>query len=229
MKKENVSVGLVALVALASMVLAKPQPAATQGQYLGVQSCSTSACHAKSTRPGAPAAYPSWQKDPHANAYAGGSTGKYGTVSGLSGQKAKDIAKKLSIADPTTSDACLKCHAGAASIAGVATKLALPAKGAASLEDGVQCESCHGPGAGYKDVHQKDDHKGAVAKGMYDLLAPGAAGKQCLACHGKAVVDAKLLGAGHPDQSKFNFGSYADSIKHWGGTFDASGNYTPAK
>ncbi len=229
MKKEHVSVGLVAVVALATSVLVKPQPAATQGGYLGVQSCSTSACHAKSTRPGAPAAYVSWQKDPHSVAYTGGSTGKYGTVSGLQGAKGKEIAKKMGISDPTTSDACLKCHAGAAGIDGKAFKLPLPAHGAASLEDGVQCESCHGPGAGYKDVHQKD-HKGAVAHGMYDLLAPGgAAGKQCLACHGKGVVDAKLLAAGHPDQSKFNFGTYAESIKHWGGSFDAKGDYVPAK
>jgi len=228
MKKEHVSVGILACVALATSVLVKPQPAATQGGYLGVQSCSTSACHAKSTRPGAPAAYGSWQKDPHSQAYGGGPTGKYGTVSGLAGAKGKDIAKKMGIADPTTSDACLKCHAGAAGIDGKASKLGLPAKGAASLEDGVQCESCHGPGAGYKDVHQKD-HKGAVAKGMYDLLASKAAGNQCNACHGKSVVDDKLLKAGHPDQSKFNFGAYADSIKHWGGTIGPDGTYTPAK
>jgi len=228
MKKEHLSVGLLALVAIATSVLVKPQPAATQGSYLGVQSCSTSACHAKSTRPGAVPAYGSWQKDPHSQAYAGGVTGKYGTVSGLSGAKAKDIASKMGIADASTSDACLKCHAGAAGIDGKASKLGLPAKGPTSLEDGVQCESCHGAGAGYKDIHQKD-HKGAVAKGLYDLLAPGAAGKQCLACHGKDVVDAKLLKAGHPDQSKFNFGAYADSIKHWGGTIDASGTYSAPK
>jgi len=228
MRKQHLSVGILAVVAMATSVLVKPQPGATQGQYLGVQSCSTSACHAKSTRPGAPAAYVSWQKDPHSCAYAGGATGKYGTVNGLSGAKAKDIATKFGAGDPTTADACLKCHAGAASITGTATKLGLPAKGAASLEDGVQCESCHGPGAGYKDIHQKD-HNGAVAKGLYDLLAPGAAGKQCLACHGKTVVDDKLLKAGHPDQSKFNFGAYADSIKHWGGTIDASGTYSAPK
>ena len=224
MQKVHLPAVALGIMALSASMLLKPPPAQTQGGYLGVQSCSTSACHQKSTKPGAPAAYPSWQKDPHSVSFTGGPTGKYGTVSGLSGAKAKDIAKKLGIADPTKDNGYLSCHAGAAQPSGTAVKLGLPEKGPASLEDGVQCESCHGPGAGYKDIHQKD-HKGAVAKGMYDLLAPGAAGKQCLECHRE--IDKKYTNAGHPNQSKFNFGSYAESIKHWGGTFDGSGNYHP--
>ena len=93
MKKEHVSVGLVAVVAIAASMLLRPEPAQTQAGYLGVQSCSTSACHQKSTKPGAPAAFVTWQKDPHSVAFSGGPTGKYGVVSGLMGQKAKDIAK----------------------------------------------------------------------------------------------------------------------------------------
>jgi len=224
MKKVNLPAMALAVMVLSASMLLKPPPAATQAGYLGVQSCSTAACHQKSTKPGAPAAYPSWQKDPHSVSYTGGPTGKYGTASGLEGAKAKDIAKKLGIADATTDNGCLSCHAGAAQPGGAPAKLPLPAKGPASLEDGVQCESCHGPGAAYKDIHQKD-HKGAVAKGMFDLLAPGAAGKQCLECH--KVIDAKYTKAGHPDQSKFNFSGYAESIKHWGGSFDAAGNYNP--
>jgi len=226
MKKDTWQMAVVGVFALAATLLFKPQPAMTQGQYLGVQSCSTSACHQKSTKPGAPAAYPSWQKDPHSVAYTGGPSSK-GTKSGLAGAKAADIAKKMGIKDPKTDDKCLKCHAGGVQ-GGVSKKMDLPLKGNASLEDGVQCESCHGPGAKFKDIHQKD-HKGALANGMVDLLAPKAAGQQCLACHSKSSIGTEYMKAGHPDQDQFNFGAYADSIKHWGGTMGSDGTYAPKK
>jgi len=226
MKTNTWPMAVVGVAALAATFLFQPQPAMTQGQYLGVQSCSTSACHQKSTKPGAPAAFPSWSKDPHSVSFAGGPT-SLGAKSGLKGAKAAEIAKKMGIKDPSSDDKCLKCHAGGVQ-GGVSSKMGLPPKGNASLEDGVQCESCHGPGAKFKDIHQKD-HKAALANGMVDLLAPQAAGKQCLACHSKSTIGPEYMKAGHPDQDKFNFGAYADKIKHWGGTMSSDGTYQPKK
>jgi len=223
MKKDTWPMAVVGVFALAATLLFRPQPAMTQGQYLGVQTCSTSACHQKSTKPGAPAAYPSWQKDPHSVAFSGGGTSQ-GQKEGLSGAKAAAIAKKMGIADPKSSDKCLKCHAGGVGTNGVSQKMDLSKD---NLQDGVQCESCHGPGAKFKDIHQKD-HKAALANGMMDLLAPGAAGKQCMACHSTKDIGPDYIKAGHPDQgASFDFAKNADKIKHWGGTMGADGTYHP--
>lgn len=216
--------GALAVLVLVGTFWFASRPAQPQTGYVGVQNCATSQCHQKSTRPGAPAAYPSWQKDPHATAFDGGMSGK-GLRSGLLGDRAAAIAKKMGLGDPSREKLCLSCHAGSVQPDHSAIPLKLPLHGSAgSIEDGVQCESCHGPGAAWIRVHQRD-HTAAVSAGMFDLLAPGNAGQQCLACH--KVIDPKLVLAGHPDQSRFNFGTYAASIKHWGGHFDQDGKYIP--
>src|SRR5262249_22831478 len=57
-------------------------------------------------------------------------------------QKGKDFGKALGIADVFDPDksTCLKCHA-------TVTK--------GDPSGGITCESCHGPGSGYLDPHQK--------------------------------------------------------------------------
>jgi hypothetical protein len=69
---------------------------------------------------------------------------------------------------------CLKCHA----------------TGNSADMPGVQCESCHGPGSGYKSKKTMEDRDAAVAAG---LLVPNE--ETCRACH---------EGAPH-DQPEFNY------------------------
>lgn len=73
-----------------------------------------------------------------------------------------------------------------------------------SLENGVGCESCHGPGGQFLSAHVQPtaQHAGNVAAGMYptDQAAPRAA--LCLSCHqgdDKRMLGHTLYyGAGHP-------------------------------
>ena len=49
-----------------------------------------------------------------------------------------------------------------------------------AAKDGVQCESCHGPGSLYKKKKTMADHDKSVAAGMWE---PGKDEKICAGCH----------------------------------------------
>lgn len=85
-----------------------------------------------------------WQATKHATAFET-----------LKGEEAKKIAKKMGIADPTTADACLKCH------------VTNGGKGKGiKMEDGVSCEACHGAGSDYKSKAVMENREMAIKKGM---------------------------------------------------------------
>ena len=82
-------------------------------------------------------------------------------------------AKALSVlkGDELKNPKCLKCHSTAASvdpslIAGI------------TVEEGVSCESCHGPGSLYKTATIMKDQAASLAKGM---TLPEE--KVCKKCH----------------------------------------------
>ncbi len=86
--------------------------------------------------------------------------------------KAKEAAKKLGIDDPQKSEKCLRCH-----VAGYDA----PAEEKAatySMEEGVSCEACHGPGSDYKKMKVMKDKDAAIAAG---LIMPKE--KTCKKCH----------------------------------------------
>ncbi|NQT86547.1 hypothetical protein HQ560_07275, partial [bacterium] len=86
--------------------------------------------------------------------------------------EAKATAKKLGVDAPEKSPKCLKCHA---------TGHGIPAeflKTGFKIEDGVQCESCHGPGEDYSDKKIMKDHDKSVALGMTI-----GSEKTCRGCH----------------------------------------------
>jgi hypothetical protein len=98
-----------------------------------------------------------WRSDAHANA---------ANVLFQSTRRATQIARSygLSAGETRSPDKlCMDCHAG---------------RGAPSLEDGVTCEACHGPGQDYKEPHQEGEkslglerpgYKKGLALGMVDL------------------------------------------------------------
>ena len=131
---------------------AKPKPA-----YVGAGGCKM--CH-KSEKKGNQ--FGQWEASKHAKAYAT-----------LATPQAKEIAKKKGIADPQKDGKCLKCHVTAH---GVDASLIEGKK--YKIEDGVQCESCHGPGSLYKKRPIMKDRKAAVAVG---LIIPDE--KTCKQCH----------------------------------------------
>ena len=108
---------------------------AQEKTYVGSSQCKI--CHSKKETG---EAYTKWKAEPHSKA-----------VETLKNSESQEIAKKKGLAKPANeAPECLKCHATSA--AAGAEKLA--------VDDGVQCESCHGPAS----VHVADGKKVMVAK-----------------------------------------------------------------
>lgn len=102
-----------------------------------------------------------WQASAHAKAFAV-----------LATPEAKEVAKKAGVEDPQKSGKCLKCHSTAYFFTdAVKTDKLTP-------EEGVSCESCHGPGKDYKAMATMKDKAKSVAAGMID-----PASQSCASCH----------------------------------------------
>ena len=87
----------------------------SESRYVTSKVCS--ACHTGDTVNNV---YEKWEASVHANAYQT-----------LKTDEAKEIAKKLGISDPLSSEACLKCHVTAG---GSGINI--------NIEEGVSCEGC---------------------------------------------------------------------------------------
>jgi Cytochrome c554 and c-prime len=151
--------------------------------YVGVGKCKM--CH-KSAKKGNQFGH--WEAGPHAHAYKT-----------LLTEESKVICAKMEIkVAPNEAPECLKCH-----VTGHGVKAELLGK-KYSIEDGVGCESCHGPGADYLKIHKKDP-AGAKAAGMVD---PTDA-EMCKRCHNpesptykEFVYEEKMKVAAHPNPLK---------------------------
>jgi hypothetical protein len=108
-----------------------------------------------------------WKKTKHAKAFES-----------LKSEDALKIAKERGMTTPPhESEECLRCHATAQGL-----KPEQIEKIPLRLKDGVQCESCHGPGSEYKGNEIMSDHDKSVAAGMWE---PGKDEKICTKCHNK--------------------------------------------
>jgi hypothetical protein len=157
--------------------------------YVGVKTCGI--CHKKEESGNQLAA---WQASPHAKAFE-----LLGTP------EAKAAGAKLGVDNPQTSGKCLKCHSTAYNFTEtVATEKIKP-------EDGVTCESCHGPGKTYMAKSVMEDQQKAIAAG---LIHP--ASQSCTLCHNDqnpmwkpdryTTKDGKKVG--------FDFDQAFEKIKH---------------
>jgi hypothetical protein len=88
---------------------------------------------------------------------------------------------------------CLKCHSTAASV----DKSLLAST--ISVDEGVSCESCHGPGSVYKNATIMKNQKLAMSRG---LILPEE--KVCIQCHNKES----------PTFKGFNYKEYVARISH---------------
>jgi hypothetical protein len=120
----------------------------------------------------------------------------------LEAPKAAVFAKAIGLADPyDPKGSCAACH-------GTILK--------GTVVDGITCESCHGPGSGYVDVHQqKGAYRQAVAAGLADTVKnPDAWAPMCTKCH--VLSDSALIQAGHPSGDDFDLGAkFATVALHW--------------
>lgn len=129
-------------------------------KYVGVKKCRS--CHKKELMGNQ---YGAWLEGPHAKA-----------LETLKSDEALEYASELGLADPPHESAdCLKCHVTAYDV-----DPSLIKKKPLAHSDGVQCESCHGPGSDYRKKKVMSDRDKAVAKGLWD---PGEDAEICTACH----------------------------------------------
>lgn len=162
---------LIGALLVASWGVAGAQEAAKPAhQYVGVKKCKT--CH-NSAKSGAQ--FAKWSESKHSHAYAV-----------LATPKAKEIATKDGIDDPQKSDKCLPCH--------VTGKNDPAAQFAASFadSDGVQCETCHGPGSDYmKMATMKGLKDGTIKAADVGLVMPDK--DTCAKCHNEKGTGGKMV------------------------------------
>ena len=138
---------------------AKPASGEREHDYVGVEKCRT--CHEKELMGNQVA---TWSKGPHARAF-----------DTLASEASLAIAAELGLSEaPGESAACLRCHVTAHGVSPL--RIANPV----AVSDGVQCESCHGPGRDYRKKKIMADREKAARKGLWDA---GAEAAICTACH----------------------------------------------
>lgn len=175
MKKVMYSLLAVLIVVSMTMPLV-----AGDAQYIGANKCKM--CH-MSEKKGAQ--FKKWQEGPHAKAYET-----------LATEEAKEVAKKAGVTgDPQKADQCLECHV---------TGHGSSAKEASfKVEEGVGCESCHGPGSLYKSMKVMKD----LAAGTQDAKAVAyivPTKETCIQCHNEKS----------PTYKPFNFEEKVKIIAH---------------
>ncbi|MDH3360590.1 MAG: cytochrome c family protein [Desulfobulbaceae bacterium] len=186
MKKSVIGLSFIVAVSAGFVFGGDADPA----KLVGTKKCAM--CHKKAETGDQ---YGVWKSKNHANAYAM-----------LAGEEAKAVATKLGIEDPQTSGQCLKCH----STAYFFTDTLQSEK--VAVEDGVSCESCHGPGADYKKKSVMQSHEESIAAGMvYPALE-----KSCTKCHNDTGPTWNPERYTLPDGTKTGFDAKQayDKIKH---------------
>jgi len=148
--------------------------------YVGTKTCGT--CH-KSEKQGSQLSI--WQGSKHSQAYLTLQTEKADNIAKEKGFKSKAVE----------TPECLKCHASGYnvddSLKGDKFK----------VEDGVQCETCHGPGSDYKSKKVMENKEESIKNGLmiYDKIEDF-----CIGCHN----------AESPTLVDFNFEESWAKIKH---------------
>lgn len=149
--------------------------------YIGTDACGV--CH-KTEKQGKQLDI--WKNSKHSKAYET-----------LLTEEADRIAKSMGESTPASkNEKCLRCHTSGynvdAKLIGKKFK----------IEDGVQCETCHGSGSEYKDIKVMKSRGEAISKGLIvheDKL------KFCTDCHN----------AESPTFVAFNFEEQWEKIKHY--------------
>ena len=133
---------------------------AADHMFVGATKCAT--CH-KTAAQGEQ--YVKWQASKHAKAFAT-----------LATAEAKEVGKKLGVADPQKDAKCLKCH-----VTGYGAAAALHGPKYDPAE-GVGCESCHGAGGDYiKKATMEGLTAGTITAASVGLVMPDQ--KTCEGCH----------------------------------------------
>ncbi len=144
-----------------------------------------------------------------------------------SNKRAKDMVVKLGWADGDGNfeRKCLTCHVGLETDADLSNLASIQT----TLQEGVQCEACHGPGEKYTQLTEHPDptwRKKSVEEkeklGLKDLSNSVITAEVCLSCHlgdlpsGRFVTH-DMYAAGHPPLPPFDLQTFLDAMPpHWG-------------
>lgn len=175
-------------------------------RFLGAQSCSSSGCHGGADE--LSKQFTVWTRyDFHHER----------PVATLATARSERLASVLKIGNPAQSPRCTACHAPFQTV-----PAALLAKDV-RINEGVSCESCHGPAENWLRSHTRKDytHADRVTAGMRDLKNPYVRANTCVACHQN--VDSDLLRAGHPELIFELDGQCVTQPKHWRKELDKPG------
>lgn len=149
------------LVAIAFVVMAFSTTAA-QNKYVGVKQCKM--CH---QTPKQGQQFDIWSKSKHAGAFKT-----------LASAKAAEIAKAKGIkGSPAEAKECLECHTLGKTVEATMLDKSFV------MDDGVQCETCHGPGSAYKMMSTMKDAAKAKAAGLAMYKDDAAIEALCVTCH----------------------------------------------
>jgi formate-dependent nitrite reductase cytochrome c552 subunit len=168
---------LVIAAAVSTVLIVSGAFSGEKPSYVGAVKCKP--CH-NTTKSGKQ--YSIWAESPHAKAYET-----------LLSDHSQKVAKEMDIADPAKSETCLKCHV---------TAYLAPAEQKAetyTMEEGVSCEACHGPGELYKSVKVMKSRELALENGM---ILPDEA--LCKGCHNPES----------PTYKEFKFAEAVKQIAH---------------
>jgi hypothetical protein len=194
-------------------VVAGAAPDFNTFQLQGAGSCAAAACHNGNRQPGTKGSeYSTWiLHDKHARAYEV-----------LFHKHSKQIQKNLlglpslDKAHPEKNRLCLDCHVHP----GWQTA---PKRETVHPQDGVSCETCHGPAEKWLTLHSRKDWEkleigDKVKLGMRNTKSLTGRAGVCVDCHvgnSASEVNHDLIAAGHPPL-KFEFGAYhANMPHHW--------------
>jgi len=155
---------------------------AQEHNYVGVKKCGM--CHKKDKTGNQ---LKIWKESKHAKAYET-----------LKTEEADKIAMEKYGKKAVEADECLKCH-----VTGHGLDAARFEK-SFKIENGVQCENCHGPGKDYKKKKIMQDHAKSVENGLVEYANEAAIEKQCKTCHNEES----------PTYKEFNFKEMWAKIKH---------------
>ena len=157
--------------------------AQSKSTYIGVKKCGM--CHKKED---IGKQLKIWEDSKHSKAFEALKTAEADKIA-----KVKGFATKAA-----ETPACLKCHVTGSNLDAKMLEKSF------SIENGVQCETCHGAGSEYKAKKVMEDHAKAVANGLTEFKDEAAIKAFCVTCHNDKS----------PTFKSFDFAKSWDKIKH---------------
>jgi len=167
---------------IAAVVLLEAAPA-NRPVYIGARACAQ--CHESA---GMGRQYSKWLTTKHAKAWATLARPESAEISRISGLREP----------PQRSPVCLGCHAVAADTE------TWERDDGFHIEDGMQCEGCHGPGSEYANEQTMRDKAAAMKAG---LRMPNE--RRCLVCHIDKGSHTAVL-----KSEKFDYATFLARIAH---------------